>query len=77
MAMGRAVGRPTKLNIRTLLKLTDALRNNYSITDSCKWAGISTNTYYRHLNNDMAFEARVNYAIELRNKVPFNFDIVL
>jgi len=71
------VGRPTKLNIRTMLKLTDALRNNYSVTDSCKWAGISTNTYYRHLNNDVVFAARVNYAIESRNKVSFNFDVVL
>lgn len=75
--MNRPVGRPTVLNIRTLLKLTDALRNNYSVTDSCKWAGISTNTYYRHLNNDLAFAARVNHAIGCRNKVSFNFDIVL
>ena len=74
--MNKAVGRPTVLNIRTLLKLTDALRNNYTVTDSCKWAGISTNTYYRHLNSDMAFAARVNYAIESRNKVLFNFDTI-
>ncbi len=74
--MYKAVGRPTKLNIRTVLRLTDALRNNYNVSDSCKWAGISTNTYYRHLNNDMAFAARVNYAIDQRDKVSFNFDIV-
>lgn len=77
MTYRRVLGRPTKLNIRTLLKLTDALRNNYNVTDSCKWAGISTNTYYRHLNNDMVFTARVNHAIESRNEVSFNFDIVL
>jgi hypothetical protein len=77
MAMNNPVGRPTKLNIKTLLKLTDSLRNNYNITDSCKWAGISTNTFYRHMNTDMAFAARVNYAIECRTKVSFNFDTVL
>lgn len=73
MAIRNSVGRPTKLDIRTLLRLTDALRNNYNITDSCKWAGISRTLYYRHLNEDMAFAARVNYAIECRNKVSFNF----
>jgi len=77
MAYKKSVGRPTKINIRTLLRLTDALRNNYNITDSCAWAGISTNTYYRHLHTDRAFEARVNYAIESRNKVSFNFDTIL
>lgn len=77
MAINNPVGRPTVLNIRTLLRLTDALKNNYNVADSCKWAGISRNTYYRHLNNDMVFEARVNYAIECRNKVSFNFDTVL
>lgn len=77
MTYDKGVGRPTVLNIRTLLKLTDALKNNYNVTDSCKWAGISRNTYYRHLNNDPAFAAKMNYAIECRNKVSFNFDTVL
>lgn len=73
MIFNNPVGRPTKMTIRTMLKLTDALKNNYNVTDSCKWAGISRDTYYKHLNNDMAFAARVNYALECRNKVSFNF----
>jgi len=77
MAISKPVGTPTVLKIRTLLRLTDALKNNYNITDSCKRAGISRNTYYRHLKNDMAFEARVDYAVECRNKVSFNFDTIL
>ncbi len=76
MTYGRGVGRPTVLNIRTLLKLTEALRNNYNVTDSCKWAGISRNTYYRHMNDDMAFAARVNYAIDCRDKVSFDFGTI-
>lgn len=67
------VGRPTVMTIRTMLKLTDALKNNYNVTDACKWAGISRDTYYRHLNNDIGFAARVNYAIECRDKVSFDF----
>lgn len=73
MATNKAVGRPTKLNIRTLIKLADALQNNYNVTDACKWAGISRNTYYRHMNDNMAFAAKMNHAIESRNKVSFNF----
>ena len=76
MAINKPVGRHTVLNSRTLLKLTNALRNNYNVTDSCKWAGISRNTFYRHMDNDMAFEARINYAIECRDKVSFNFDTI-
>lgn len=73
MLFNNPVGRPTVMTIRTMLKITDALKNNYNVTDSCKWAGISRDTYYRHLNNDMAFAARVNYALECRNKVSLNF----
>jgi hypothetical protein len=67
------VGRPTKINIRTMVKLADALKNNYSVTDACRWAKISRVTYYRHMNNDPAFAAKMTYAIECRNKVSFNF----
>lgn len=76
MLFKKPVGRPTKLDIRTANKLADALQNNYSIADACKWAGISKDTYYRHMNNDMAFAAKMNYAIERRNKVSFNFRTV-
>jgi ACT domain-containing protein len=73
MSFKKSVGRPTKIDIRTSSKLADALRNNYSVTDACKWAKISRDTFYRHMNNDMAFAAKMNYAIESRNKVSFNF----
>jgi hypothetical protein len=73
MLFNNPVGRPTKMNIRTMVKLADALKNNYSVTDACKWAKISRVTYYRHMNNDPAFAAKMTYAMECRNKVSFNF----
>lgn len=73
MIFNNPAGRPTKINIRTTVKLADALQNNYSVTDSCKWAKISRNTFYRHMNNNMAFAAKMNYAIECRDRVSFNF----
>lgn len=73
MLFDNPVGRPTKINIRTMVKLADALQHNYNVTDACKWAGISRDTYYRHLIHNPIFAARMNYAIESRNKVSFNF----
>lgn len=73
MLFNNPVGRPTKMNIRTMVKLADALKNNYSVTDACKWAKISRVTYYRHMNNDPAFAAKMTYAMGSRNKVSFNF----
>lgn len=73
MTYGRAVGRPTKMDIRTLVKLADALKNNYNVTDACKWARVGRTSYYRHMNNNPAFAAKMNYAIESRNRVSFNF----
>ena len=73
MTYGKAVGRPTKMNIRTMIKLADALRNNYSVADACKWAKVGRTTYYRHMNDNVVFATKMNYAIECRDKVSFNF----
>lgn len=67
------VGRPTKMDIRTMVKLADALKNNYNVTDACKWAKVGRTTYYRHMNNNVVFATKMNYAIECRNEVSFNF----
>lgn len=67
------VGRPTKMNIRTMVKLADALKNNYSVTDACKWAKIGRSSFYRHMNNNVVFATKMNHAIECRDKVSFNF----
>lgn len=73
MLFSNPVGRPTKMNIRTTVKLVDALKNNYNVTDACKWARVGRTTYYRHMNNNSAFAAKMNYAFECRDKVSFNF----
>ena len=67
------VGRPTKMDIRTMVKLADALKNNYTVVDACKWARIGRTTYYRHMNNNVVFATKMNYAIECRDKVSVNF----
>lgn len=73
MTYTKSVGRPTKISIGTMLKLADALKNNYSVSDACKWAKVGRTTYYRHMNNNVVFATKMNHAIECRDKVSFNF----
>lgn len=73
MTYAKGVGRPTKMNISIMAKLADALKNNYTVGDACKWARIGRTTFYRHMNNNEVFATKMNYAIECRDKVSFNF----
>tara|TARA_Y100000310_G_C20448272_1_gene699466 strand:+ start:108 stop:560 length:453 start_codon:yes stop_codon:yes gene_type:complete len=45
----RKTGRPTIINSNTIAKLTEALRLDLTIEKACDYAGISKDTYYRHL----------------------------
>lgn len=73
MDIKKAVGRPTKINMRTVIKLADAIAHNTNITDSCRFVGISRTSYYRHLNNNPVFAEKMSTAMINRNKVVFNF----
>lgn len=74
MPYKKALGRPSKINWSVILKLADSLQHNSTITGACRYAGISRDTYYRHLNNnDGVFAVRMETAIGNQNKVLFNF----
>jgi DNA-binding phage protein len=73
MGIKKAVGRPPKMNMRTITKLADAITHNTNITDSCRYAGISRNTYYRQLNGNPVFAEKMSAAMANRNKVVFSF----
>ena len=60
MISKNAVGRPTEMTIRKMDRIADALKNNYSVTDSCEWAGISKDTYYRYMRNNVIFSNKMN-----------------
>jgi hypothetical protein len=72
MAAHKAIGRPPKVNYKIIIKLADAIQHNSNITDACRYAGISRDTYYRHLNNEL-FAEKMNTAKENQNKVVFSF----
>ncbi|HSH56149.1 MAG TPA: hypothetical protein VK983_05000 [Candidatus Limnocylindrales bacterium] len=72
MAVQKSVGRPTKVNYKIIFKLADAIQHNSNITNACRYAGISRDTYYRHLRNEVFAEKMVT-AKDNQNKVVFSF----
>lgn len=73
MAIRNAVGRPPKFNMKTVDKLAFYIQRNYSISDACKFAKISRDTYYRYLNTEPLFADSMDTAKNNANKVVFNF----
>lgn len=52
MAIKKSIGRPLKVDYKVIIKLADAIQHNANVTDACRYAGISRDTYYRHLNTE-------------------------
>lgn len=68
-----AVGRPPKMNMKILDKLYDSISHSYNVTDSCKYAKISTTTFYYYLKTEPIFADKIAIARQNQNKVSFNF----
>lgn len=73
MAIKRGRGRPPKFNLKIVNKLADSIAHNYNVVDSCRYAGISTSTYYFYLKKEGLFREKIAQAVENQNKVNFNF----
>lgn len=73
MAIKKAVGRPPKVNFKIINRLADSISHNYTISDGCQYAGISRQTFYRHLNSNKMFAKEIATAKANQNKVVFNF----
>lgn len=73
MATPKAIGRPLKVNYKIIIKLADAIQHNSNITDACRYAGISRDTFYRYLNNEAVFAEKMAVAKDSQNKVVFSF----
>lgn len=73
MTIKNAVGRPPKVNFKIINRLSDSISHNYTISDGCQYAGISRQTFYRHLNSNKMFAKEIAAAKANQNKVVFNF----
>jgi DNA invertase Pin-like site-specific DNA recombinase len=72
MAAKRATGRPSKVDYKIIIKLADSIQHSATVTEACKYAGISRDTYYRHMNNEV-FAEKMVIAKRNQNKVVMSF----
>lgn len=72
MTTVKSVGRPLKVDYKVMIKLADAIQHNANITDACRYAGISRDTFYRHLSSKV-FAEKMAAAKENQTKLVFSF----
>lgn len=62
IGMSTKTGRPTKETPSVVTKLVAAFNMGYNDTEACFYAGISRNTYYQWLNDQVEFRDRIEQA---------------
>lgn len=72
MEIKKAVGRPPKVTYKTMLRLSDAIQHNSTIGEACRYAGISTSTFFLYMNNEV-FAEKMKAAKKNQSKVVFSF----
>lgn len=73
MAIKNAVGRPQKMSMKIIDKLYDSISHNYNVSDSCRYAKISTSTFYFYLKSEPIFTDRITTARQNQRKAPQSF----
>ena len=73
MTAKKAIGRPLKVDYKIIIKLADAIQHNSNITDACRYAGISRDTFYRHLNSEEVFAEKMATAKDNQSKLIMSF----
>lgn len=73
MKIQKTIGRPPKVTYTTMLRLADAIQHNSTITEACRWSGISTTTFFFYMRNNEVFAEKMLVAKQNQNKVVFSF----
>lgn len=73
MEIRKAIGRKPKVTYTTMISLQDAIQHNSTITEACRWAGISRTTFSHYMRNNEVFAEKMLEAKENQNKVVFSF----
>ncbi len=76
MKIKKATGRPPKVTYKTMLRLADAIQHNSTITEACRWSGISTTTFFYYMRNNEVFAEKMREAKQSQNKVVFSFSTI-
>jgi len=61
------------MSYRIITNLADSIQHNATITEACRYAGISRDTFYRYLNNEPVFAEKMAAAKKNQNKVVMSF----
>jgi len=69
MTVKRSVGRPVKVDYKIMMKLATALENSATISDACRYAQISRDSYYRHVQSEPEFAEKMRVAKENQFKL--------
>lgn len=69
MTIKRSAGRPPKVTMKTIIKLADALQHSATVSDACRYADISRDTYYRYYNSEPVFTEKMDFARANQNKL--------
>ena len=73
MSIKKAVGRPQKVDYKIMIRLADSIQHNSTITEACRYTGISRDTFYRYMKKQPVFAEKMIAAKENQNKVPMSF----
>ena len=73
MTIKKAVGRPPVVTYTTMSRLGDSIQHNSTITEACRFAGISKDTYFRYLKENPVFAEKMAEAKDNQSKVLFSF----
>lgn len=73
MPIKKAIGRPHKVDYRVMIKLADAIQHNASVTEACRFVGISRQTYFYYLNNNSVFREKMAAAKCNQDKLTMSF----
>ena len=73
MKIQKAIGRPPKVTYTTMLRLEDSIQHNSSITEACRWVGISRTTFFYYMRNNEVFRNKMLAAKQRQNEVVFSF----
>lgn len=76
MPIKKTVGRPVKVDYKIIIKLADAIQHNATITEACRYAGISRDTFYRHFKFQQVFAEKINQARKDQNKFIMSFQTI-
>jgi arginine exporter protein ArgO len=73
MEIRKATGRKPIVTYTTMLGLADAIQHNSTISEACRWTGISRTTFFCYMRNNEVFREKMNTAKANQSKVVFSF----